>query len=141
MFTLAFNRQRRVVLARFSGELGRADIGTFDHAFGRFIDVEGCAHLVIDFTAVNSVAMPDQAMVDRGKRPHRCPGYHRIVVAPQPEISELYRLFSANQSMVGSTAPKMVKTVEHALVHLGVGEPDFLPIETPSPSRVIRLRK
>lgn len=129
------------MLARFSGEFGRHDIGAFDHAFARFIDVEGCAHLVIDFTDVDSIAMPDQALAERGKRPHRCPGCHRIVVAPQPEISELYRLFSANQSMVGSTAPKIVKTMEHALVHLGVGEPDFRPIETPSPSQVVRLRK
>jgi hypothetical protein len=141
MFTLGFDRQRRVLLARFSGELGGHDIGAFDHAVSHCIAVEGCAHLVLDFTAVDSVALPDKAVAERGRRPHRCPGYQRIVVAPQPEIVGLYRLFGANQSMVGSSAPKIVKTLDHALVHLGVGKPNFKPLKTPARFQLIKLRK
>ena len=129
------------MLARFSGELDRHDIGAFDHAAAHVVATEGCAHFVLDFTAVDSVAMPDKALAERGKRPHRCPGYQRIVVAPQPEISELFRLFGANQSMIGSSAPMIVKTLEHALVHLGVGQPDFKPLKTPARFQLIRLRK
>jgi hypothetical protein len=43
----------------------------------------------------------------------------------------LYRLFGANQTTVGSSAPKIVRTIEHALIHLGVGKPDFKPVATP----------
>ena len=101
MFSLGFDRQRRLALARFSGEFGRDDIGALDRAIANLIAAEGPVHLLFDFTAVESVAMPDRAIAERGRRPHRCPGYQRVIVAPQPEIFELYRLFGANQSLIG----------------------------------------
>jgi hypothetical protein len=117
--------------------LCRDDIGTFDRAAGLFVAAEGCAHFVLDFTAVDSVAIPDRALADRAKRPHICPGFQRVVVAPQIEIAELYRLFAAHQSRVGSAAPRIVKTMEQALVHLGVGKPDFMPVRQPPNLEVI----
>ena len=141
MFSLAFDRQRRLALARFSGEFGRDDIGDLDHAIATLIAAEGPIHLLFDFTAVESVAMPDKAIAERGRRPHRCPGYQRVIVAPQPEIFELYRLFGANQSLIGSDAPTIVKTMEHALIHLGVRKPNFKPIRLPARFQLIRLRK
>ena len=131
MFHIEFDRHHRLAWARFSREFVRDDILAFDQATKAFIATEGCAHFVFDFTAVDSVAMPDRALAERGKRPHMCPGYQRIIVAPQPEIFGLYRLFGANQSMVGSAAPIIVKTMKHALIHLGVGKPDFKPVALP----------
>jgi hypothetical protein len=131
MFHIEFDRHYRVVWARFSGTLVREDIIAFDRAATAFVVNEGCAHFVFDFTAVNSVALPEQAIVERGKRPHLCPGCERVVVAPQSEISGLYRLFAAKQSMIGSSVPKIVKTIEHAFLHLGVGRPNFKPVTTP----------
>ena len=141
MFHIEFDRHYKLAWARFSGELRRDDIGTFDRTVALFIATEGCAHFVLDFTAVESVAMPDEALFERGKRQHKCPGFQRVVVAPQPEIFGLYRLFSANQSRIGSEAPLIVKTMEHALIHLGVAKPDFVLFKKPASPEESRPQK
>ena len=128
MFQLEFDRHCKLVWARFSGQLARSDIVDFDRATEVFLKTEGCANFILDFTTIESVAMPDRALAERGRRPHMCPGHQRVVVAPQPEIFGLYRVFAANQSMIGSAAPTIVKTMQQALLHLGVGNPDFKPI-------------
>jgi hypothetical protein len=140
MFHIEFDRQHKVAWARFSGQLSHRDIGNFDSATAAFLAAEGCQHFVLDFTAIESVAIPDRALADRAKRPHMCPGFQRVVVAPQIEIAELYRLFAAYQSRVGSAAPRIVKTMEQALVHLGVGKPEFRHVRQPPNLEVIQLQ-
>ena len=141
MFSLEFDRPHRLALVRFSGEFGRSDIGALDRAAERLVASEGPVHFLFDFTDVELVAMPDKAIAERGRRPHSSPGYQRVVVAPQPEIFELYRLFNANQALVGSEAPTIVKTLELALIHLGVRKPDFKPVKLPARFQLIPLRK
>jgi hypothetical protein len=141
MFSLEFDRQHRLALARFSGEFDRGDIGALDRATERLVASEGPFHFLFDFTAVESVAMPDKVFAERGRRPHRSPGFQRVVVAPHPEIFELYRLFNANQVLVGSEVPTMVKTLELALIHLGVRKPNFKPVPLPARFQLIPLRK
>jgi hypothetical protein len=127
MFTLQFDRKHRLALVRFFGSFTSSDIANFDHAADKFIAAEGPSDFVLDFTAVRSVAMPDRAMVARGRRPQSCPGYRRVVVAPQPEIFGLYQIFAAHQLRIGSEAPVIVRTLHDALGFLGVGTPDLSP--------------
>jgi hypothetical protein len=141
MFSLGFDRQNRLALARFSGEFGRDDIAALDHAIESLVAAEGRTHLLFDFSTVESVAMPDRAIAERGRRPPMCPGYQRVIVAPQLEIFELYRLFGANQSLIGSDAPTIVKTMEFALIHLGVRKPHFKSIQLPARFQLIRMRR
>jgi hypothetical protein len=128
-----------VALFRFSGALSRGDIGAVDHACKAFLAAEGGAHFVFDFTAVETVAVPDEAIARRGKRPQLNAGYQRVVVAPQVEISELFRLFAANQVQIGAEPPTVVKTLRQALIHLGVGRPAFRAVAVED--RVVRLVK
>ena len=130
MFTIEFDRQHRLLLASCTGVFGTDDIGTLDAAGAVLFAAEGPFHVLIDFSAVESVRMPDAAIAERGKRRQMCPGYERIVVAPQPEIFELYRLFAANQQRVGTAAPKIVRSMDKALLHLGIGKPQFRPLAT-----------
>jgi hypothetical protein len=126
-----------VALFRFSGAFSRGDIAAVDHACKALLAAEGGAHFVFDFTAVETVAMPDEAIAKRGKRPQLNVGYQRVVVAPQVEIFELYRLFAANQVQVGAETPTVVKTLRQALLHLGVGRPVFRRFAVED--RVVRL--
>jgi hypothetical protein len=130
MFTIEFDRQHSLTLARFSGEFGFDDIGTLDRVGEIFVAAEGPSHFLFEFSAVEAVSMPPWAIARRGRRPQLCPGYQRIVVAPQPEILELYRVFGANQLLVGSAAPMLVKTMAQALAHIGVPKPRFKPVPT-----------
>lgn len=137
MFTTEYDRQHKVALFRFSGAFARGDIVAVDHTCKALLGAEGGAHFVFDFTAVETVAMPDKAIAERGKRPQLNPGYQRVVVAPQVEIFELYRVFAANQLQVGAQAPTVVKTLRQALIHLGVGRPIFRRFAVED--RVVRL--
>lgn len=125
MFTTEYDRRHKVALFQFSGAFSRGDIAAVDQTCKALLAAEGGAHFVFDFTAVETVAMPDDAIAERGKRPQLNVGYQRVVVAPQMEIFELYRLFAANQAQVGAEAPTVVKTLRQALIHLGVGRPVF----------------
>ena len=137
MFTIEFDRQHKVALMRFSGAFARGDIAAVDHALKVLLAAEGAAHFIFDFTAIETVTMPDKVMAERGKRAQLCPGYQRVVVAPQLEIFELYRVFSANQVRAGLEAPILVKTLRQALIHLGAGRPAFKRFAVAD--RVIRL--
>ena len=47
-------------------------------------------------------------MAKRAERPPLCPGFQRIVVAPDPEIFGLYCLFAAKQRLAAGMAPASV---------------------------------
>ena len=131
MFSLAFDRGHRIVLASFRGEFGSGDIATFDAAAEAFIAAEGPVHFLLDFSNVRQVSMPDRAIVERAGRPPLCPGFSRVVVAPHPEIFGLYCLFVAKQRLLGADAPIVVRSARHALDFLGLSMPSFVPVETP----------
>ncbi len=129
MFNVEFDRQHRLVLVRFRGDFGRNDIGTLDDAIARLVGAEGPVHFLLDFSAVETISVTQAAIGERGKRAQLFPGYHRIIVAPQPEIFALYCLFGANQSLIRSSVPLVVETMEQALVCLGVPAPSFSPYD------------
>jgi hypothetical protein len=132
LFSLAFDRDHRVVLASFRGEFGCGDIATFDAAAEAFVAGEGAVHFLLDFCNVRHVSMPDQAIAERAERPPLCPGFKRVVVAPHPEIFGLYCLFVAKQRRIGADAPIVVRSVQAALDFLGLPMPSFAPVETPA---------
>ena len=130
-FSLAFDRNQRVVLVSFRGEFGSDDIATLDSAAHAFVAKEGAVHFLLDFTGVKRVSMPDQAIAERAERPPLCPGFKRVVVAPQPEIFGLYCLFAAKQKRLGSDAPIVVRSMQGAVDLLGLRLPAFAPVEIP----------
>jgi hypothetical protein len=131
LFSLAFDRDHRVMLASFRGEFGSDDIAAFDAAAQAFVAQKGAVHFLLDFTGVQRVSMPDQAIAERAQRPPLCAGFKRVVVAPHPQIFVLFCLFAAKQRRIGADAPIVVRSVQSALDFLGLRLPGFAPVEMP----------
>jgi hypothetical protein len=105
LFSLAFDRNDKVLLVRFREEFGVDDIATLDAAAHAFVAKDGPVHFLLDFTGVQRVSVPDGTTAERVERPPLCPGFRRLIVAPQPEIFGLYCLLSAKQQRIGVDAP------------------------------------
>jgi hypothetical protein len=131
LFSLAFARDHKVLLVSFREEFASDDIATLDAAAHAFVAKNGPVHFVFDFTGVLHVAMPDRAIAERAERPPLCPGFRRVIVAPQPEIFGLYCLFSAKQQRIGVDAPVVVRSMQSAVDFLGLRLPGFTPVEMP----------
>jgi hypothetical protein len=93
------------------------------------VEAEGPMHFMLDFSGVERVSMPDKAIAERGRRLQLCPGYRRVIVAPQPEILGLYHVFAAGQLAVGSSPPVIVRSLGEAWVRLGLRRPVFTPLD------------
>ena len=117
MFTLAFDRRHRILLARVSGVVGSGDVAVMDDAIQRFAALHGPTHDLMDFTAVSSVAVPISKLVPP---PANGSGYRRIFVA-NGRLVELAR--------TGAPASVIVPSIDEALRLLGATDPSFEPVD------------
>lgn len=117
MFTLAFDRRHRILLARVSGAVGSSDVAAMDDALQRFTARHGPMHDLMDFSAVSSVAVPIGKLVPPSADGS---GYRRIFVA-KGRLVELART-GAPQSVI-------VPSIEEALQRLGATDPSFEPVD------------
>jgi len=131
LFSLAFDRSHRVVLVSFRGEFGNDDIATMDADARAFVEANGPVHFLLDFSGVQRVSMPARAIAERAERPPLCPGFKRVIVAPQPEIFGLYCLFAAKQQHIGVNAPVVMRSMQSAVDFMGLRRPQFLPVQMP----------
>lgn len=128
MFEIFFDRQHRVLLTRFSGTFTDEDIVAHDRAVVPVVASEGGMPGILDFTAVDTFAVTASRIAERGWRPQLVPGQIRIFVAPQPDVAALGRLFVNYQQTVGSTAPKIVDSLEEAFALVNLVDPQFEPL-------------
>ena len=130
MFTLAFERKHKVLLARFSGVFSSQDIEELDRGIVTVTAREGPSHGLLDFTEVEAVSVPMSRLVQRSVQPPFSPGYRRVfVVGDGPQALEIARTFAAEQALVGSGKVEIVATLEEAYRLLGLGkEPRFDPV-------------
>ena len=117
MFTLAFDRRHRILLARVSGAIGSGDVTAMDDAIQRFTARHGPTHDLMDFTAVSTVAVPIGKLVPP---PANGSGYKRIVVA-NGKLVEL--------AHTGAPASVIVPSVGEALRRVGATDPSFEPVD------------
>jgi hypothetical protein len=117
MFTLAFDRRHRILLARVTGAVGSGDVAAMDHALQRFAARHGPTHDLMDFTAVSTVAVPIGKLVPP---PANGSGYKRIVVA-NGQLVELAR--------TGAPASVIVPSIDEALRQFGATDPSFEPVD------------
>ena len=120
MFTVEFDRLNTLLVIRFGGRLVLGDIASFDKFASAFVAAEGPVHIIVDFSSVQSVSIPDRAIAERGRQPQLCPSHCRAIVAPQAELRGLYQVFAANQANVGLVPPPIVETLKQALVSIGI---------------------
>ena len=130
MFTLAFERKHKVLLARFSGVFSSQDIEELDRGIVAVTAREGPSHGLLDFTDVEAVSLPMSRLVQRSVQPPFSPGYRRVfVVGDGPQALEIARTFAAEQALAGSGNVEIVATLEDAYRLLGLGkEPNFDPV-------------
>ena len=63
MFDLAYDAKHSVLLSRFSGTYSPADIALRDNAVRRFVSKNGLVRGLMDYTAVDSIAL-DAALAE-----------------------------------------------------------------------------
>ena len=121
MFTLAFDRRHKILLARVSGVLNSSDVAALDDAVGRFAARHGPTHDLVDFTSVSTVAVPIGKMVKRGQSSVNGAAFKRVVVVPKGELQALARS--------AAREPVIVSSIDEALRLLGASAPSFEPVE------------
>jgi hypothetical protein len=130
MFTLAYHRKHKVLLAHFSGVFSSEDIEEVDRAVIAFTAREGPSHGLLDFTEVEAVSVPLSRLVLRSQQPAISPGHQRVfVVGANLQALELARTFASQQALAGSSSVRIANTLEEAYALLRLGkEPRFKPV-------------
>ena len=121
MFTLAFDRRHKILLARVSGVLGSSDVAALDDAVLRFTARNGPAHGLMDFSSVSTVAVPISKLLQRDPRQVNGSGYKRVVVVANGELRDLAR--------TAQREPGIASSLDEALRQLGAVSPSFEPVE------------
>ena len=130
MFDMGYDRQNNVLLARLFGTFTLDAMQRLDTACATFLTAEGPAHSIFDFSAAETMDMAMDRVERRAERAPLCPGFERIVVAPQPAIFAVAETFRAHQASRGLAAPQVVRTMEEAEGALGLGRLVFKPVDT-----------
>jgi hypothetical protein len=129
VFTLAFERKHKVLLARFYGVFSSDDVAELDRAVIEFVARTGPVHGLLDFTGVEAMTVPMSKLVQRARQPPISPGYKRVFVIGSSQTQEFAREFAAHQASAGPSSPRIVATLEEAYTLLRLGkEPRFEPI-------------
>ena len=118
-----------ILLARFHGIFVSEDIVALDAFVPRLVQSDGPTRGILDFTQVTVIAVPLTRLVERARKPELVPGSQRIIVAPDPEVFELGRMFQSYQELSGNTVPQVVLSLEDAYAAMGVTGLDFEPVD------------
>lgn len=130
MFDMGFDRQRNVLLARLRGVFTWQAMQRLDTACATFLNAEGPAHSIFDFSGVEAIDMSPDRVEQRAERAQLCPGFERILVAPQPPIFALVDRFRVHQQSQGLAAPQVVRSMGEAEAALRLGTLIFRPVDT-----------
>jgi hypothetical protein len=129
MFSLAYDKGHKVLRARFEGVLSSQDIEELDRAVIAFTAREGPTHGLVDFSAVDLVAMPATMLAKRSQQPPFSPGYKRVFVV-SPQALELARTFAGQQAAAGMGSVDIVTTLAEAYRILRLPKvPRFEPVD------------
>lgn len=130
MFDMGFDRQHNVLLARLRGVFTSQAMQRLDTACATFLNAEGPGHSIFDFTGIEAIDMSPDRVERRAERAQLCPGFERILVAPQPEIFAQVDRFRAHQHAQGLASPQVVRSMDEAEATLGLGTLVFRPLDT-----------
>jgi hypothetical protein len=136
VFQLLFDRRHNVLMTRLHGTYVEADIALRDKAVGRFVARHGAARGIMDFSDVEAVEVPIEAVVRRAERPSLLGGQARVIVAPHEPLWALNRIFAAHQLYRSGTEPLLVRSLAEAHRAFGIAKPAFFPLELDPASRL-----
>jgi hypothetical protein len=126
MLSFGFDRKARILLVSVSGIFASEDLDEFDRAILDFVAREGRVRAIIDYTAVQAMAIPESRLTQRAQHPLVVPD--RILVAPH-ELGNVARAYGLMQREAGKQQAAVVETIEEALALLGLKNPRFEPVE------------
>jgi hypothetical protein len=128
-YTLHFDALHKVLLTRFDGAITRANLETLRDDARKFAARHGNCDGIIDFTGVTDVGIDVAYVRALGRRPRIMSGARRVLVAPQPEMFGLSRVYGLQQDGVASDEPTVVHTLDEAFAFYGLSAPHFAPLE------------
>jgi hypothetical protein len=127
-YSLHFDGASRVLLVRFEGVVARQDLERLRADTGTFVVRHGSCDGIVDFTGVTRADLDASYLRALGGRPRVMVGSRRILVAPQPEMFGLTRMYGLQQSLITDNEPMVVHTLDEAYAHLGLTSPRFAPL-------------
>jgi predicted RNA-binding Zn-ribbon protein involved in translation (DUF1610 family) len=136
VFQLLHDKRHNVLLTRFSGIYVATDISLRDKAVGRFVERNGLARGIMDFTAVEAVDIPIEVVVQRSSRPGLLRGQARVIVAPREPLWAMNRIFAAHRLFRQGEEPLLVRSIEEAYQALSMVDPVFEPVAIDPLSRL-----
>jgi hypothetical protein len=116
------------MLTRYGEIFSWDDISEHDAFTPGFVAQEGYVRNIFDFTDVAAIAIPRPKLLLRGRKVRTNPGQARVVVAPQPEIHDLYSEYARKQFEIGNGTMTVVPTLSQALGLLAIDMAEFQPI-------------
>ena len=125
MLSFLFEQRHRVLLSRFGGSVTDDELRRQVRLAKAFATREGPLRTILDFTDVTDIQVDTRTITALATR---TASHTRIFIVPRPEMFGMARLYTAHNTMAGSTAPSLVKSRAEAYATLALQEPDFQPI-------------
>jgi hypothetical protein len=130
VYRLEFDPKCLVVRCAFENDVTEADLFDADRELTRFTEETRTEGAIYDFSDVGQFRVSAEAMQKLAtlKSPGLA-GKQRVVVAPQPVIFGLCRIFQSMRDSAGDNLVAVVKTFPEALGMLGVKGLQFRRVE------------
>lgn len=130
-YTIEFDEKRGIAVFRFSGNVTEESFLAAATVFRDFIEKNPVTARITDFSSAGQVLLSAEFirklaisdLFERGK-----PNLMRVIVAPQPAVFGLARLFEMSREPFGN-APVVVRSMEEALQVFGVESLNLTPVQ------------
>jgi hypothetical protein len=135
MFTLSFERLRRVLCLKFTGLLTNEDLDAIDPALVCVAGAQSAASPAVrclyDMSEIQAIAVPQSRFIERASKP-AIGDLMRIVVAPPWAGEGFGASYCSARSMWSYAQPIIVATLADAYALLDIVVPCFEPLPTPA---------
>jgi hypothetical protein len=129
MIEVAFERRHLILFSRFIGVLTYDDIEALDGVVKQFVHDNGPVAGLIDWSGIETIALPPWRLVQRGRAPQIAPGERRVMVSPPDgPVRDMVRAYADQQRNYGNVAPIVVWSLEEAYAVFGIVDPVFEPV-------------
>jgi hypothetical protein len=133
MLLASINRRLGIILVRITGRLHPSELRELVSLGERVGRREGPLDIIVDFSDVSDIDLPVNYIAQRGEQAPLWPDHERILVAPQPVLHALMRLFAGYQLLHGMRKPVVVGRLEEALERYNTTANEFQPIDEDAP--------
>ena len=135
MFSVGYDRHRRILLTRFTGCTGPDAVEEFDRILAAVAEAEGPVDAIVDLTGVSALAMPANFITTCSKRPPMAPDCKRVFVVQNALLGRLVQLYIDAHAIAGFHGMLLAPSVDSAVARLDVGSASFAPVDA------VRLRE